>query len=147
MSEVRLEQRIAASPATVYRYLTEADRWRLWQGASADIDARPGGGFSMVMANGMQAAGAFMEVEPGRRVVFTWGWVGHPGIPPGSSIVEIDLRPDGDGTVLTLTHRDLSPDEVATHALGWRHYLPRLADAAVGVDPGPDPGPVRGAES
>jgi hypothetical protein len=27
------------------------------------------------------------------------------------------------------------------HEVGWRHYLPRLATAAEGRDPGPDPGP------
>ena len=141
MTEIRLEQRIAAPPATVYRYLTEADRWRLWQGASADLDARPGGLFSMVMPSGMRASGSYLEVEPGRRVVFTWGWEGHDGIPPGSTIVEIVLDADGDGTTLTLVHRDLPPDEVASHTMGWRHYLPRLALAAAGLDPGPDAGP------
>ena len=26
------------------------------------------------------------------------------------------------------------------HVTGWKHYLARLTTAAVGVDPGPDPG-------
>ena len=38
-------------------------------------------------------------------------------------------------------HRDLPKDQVAPHAHGWDHYLPRLAVAAGGGDPGPDNGP------
>jgi uncharacterized protein YndB with AHSA1/START domain len=95
----------------------------------------------MSMSNGMLASGRFVELVPHRRVVFTWGWEGHPTLPPGSSRVEIDLIPDGIGTLVRLTHRDLPPDEIAKHRSGWDHYLPRLAVAAEGGDPGPDPGP------
>jgi hypothetical protein len=42
------------------------------------------------------ASGRFAEIEPDRRIDFTWGWE-MPGNPvgPGSSMVEIDLIPDG----------------------------------------------------
>ncbi len=136
-----VEQRIDAPPSTVYAYLTDADRWSRWQGVSAVLDARVGGLFSMLMGNGMNARGEFVELVPERRVVFTWGWVDQPGIPPGSTIVEIDLIPEGSATVLVLTHRHVPDDEVASQSLGWTHYLPRLAGAAAGRDPGEDPGP------
>jgi uncharacterized protein YndB with AHSA1/START domain len=90
------------------------------------------------MSNGSSALGEFVELEPDRRVVFTWGWVGHPEVPPGSTIVEIDLVAEGAGTRLTLTHRGLPPEEVAIHAAGWDHYTGRLVLAAEGGDPGPD---------
>jgi uncharacterized protein YndB with AHSA1/START domain len=134
-------RRIEAPPPVVYSYLTDSDRWAAWQGAAATIEAAPGGQFSMRMGNGMEALGRFVELVPGRRVVFTWGWAGHPAVPPGSSTVEIDLVAEGGGTVLRLTHRGLPDDEVATHTAGWHHYLPRLAAAAAGAFPGPDPGP------
>jgi uncharacterized protein YndB with AHSA1/START domain len=85
------------------------------------------------------ARGEFREIDPPRRVVFTWGWEGHPAVPPGSSTVEIDLAPDGEGTLLRLTHRRLPDEEIEQHAHGWDHFLPRLATAAPGGDPGPDP--------
>jgi uncharacterized protein YndB with AHSA1/START domain len=140
-NEVRVERHIAASADRVYAYLTESDLWAKWQGESAVIDPRPGGGYRMSMGNGMRASGQFVELVPHRRVVFTWGWEGHPALPPGSSRVEIDLIPDGLGTLVRLTHRDLPPDEITKHRAGWDHYLPRLAAAAEGHDPGPDPGP------
>lgn len=141
MTDIVIEQRIGASPSTVYAYLTDADRWRRWQGVDATLDPRPGGIFSMLMGNGMNARGEFVELVPDRRVVFTWGWVDHPAIPPGSTVVEIDLRPDGGETVVVLTHRSVPDSEVPPQRIGWSHYLPRLALAASGRDPGQDPGP------
>lgn len=141
MTELVVEQRIAAPPSTVYRYLTESDNWKLWQGVEATIEARTGGIFSMLMGNGMNARGQFVELVPDTRVVFTWGWVDQPGIPPGSTTVEIALNPDGDGTLLVLTHRSVPDDEAAMQKMGWDHYLPRLAVVAAGGDPGYDPGP------
>jgi uncharacterized protein YndB with AHSA1/START domain len=141
MTEIQLQQRIGAPPATVYRYLTESGKWKLWQGTDAELDPVPGGVFSMVMGNGMNARGRFVELDPNRRVVFTWGWVDHPGIPPGSTTVEITLAAEGDGTLLTLTHISIPDDEAPIQEMGWNHYLPRLARAASGRDPEEDPGP------
>jgi hypothetical protein len=55
--------------------------------------------------------------------------------------VEIELRADGDATILVLTHGSLPDEEVPQQQMGWTHYLPRLAVAAAGGDPGQDPGP------
>ena len=141
MTDITLEQRIKAPPSIVYAYLTDADRWQRWQGVGATIDARVGGVFSMLMANGMNALGEFVELVPDRRVVFTWGWIGLPELPPGSTTVEIDLRPDGEETVLVLTHRSIPDGQAPSQRMGWTHYLPRLAMAAGGQDPGEDSGP------
>jgi len=136
-----VEKRIAAPPDTVYAYLTDAQRWARWQGVSATVQAKPGGAFVLTMANGLLASGRFIELVPDERVVFTWGWVDHPGLPPGSSTVRISLAPADPGTLLTLTHEGLPPAELPPHRAGWEHYVPRLAAAAEGLDPGPDGGP------
>jgi uncharacterized protein YndB with AHSA1/START domain len=141
LPSITVERRVAASPDVVYAYLTDSDRWARWQGETARIEPRPGGLFRMRMGNGQTARGQFVELVPGRKIVFTWGWIDNPTIPPGSTVVEIECLPDGDGTLIRLTHRDLPPDEVVPHRLGWSHYLPRLASLAEGADPGPDPGP------
>jgi hypothetical protein len=64
-----------------------------------------------------------------------------PELPPGSTIVEIDLEETGDGTLIRLTHRELPADQADVHRMGWAHYMERLARCAAGDDPGPDPGP------
>ncbi|HUG47003.1 MAG TPA: SRPBCC domain-containing protein [Candidatus Limnocylindria bacterium] len=141
MTDIVIEQRIRASVATVYTYLTDAELWKRWQGVDATLDARVGGVLSILMPNDMNARGEFVELVPDRRVVFTWGWVDQPGIPVGSTTVEIELRPDGAETVLVLTHRYVPDDQVALHRLGWAHYVPRLAQVASGLDAGEDSGP------
>jgi hypothetical protein len=44
------------------------------------------------------------------------------------------------GTRLSLRHEDLPNDELReSHRVAWETYLARLATAASGGDPGPDP--------
>ena len=94
--EIVVERHVHAPPHEVYRYLTESAYWARWQGVDATIEATPGGVFRMAMGSGLTARGQFVEFEPDRRVVFTWGWVDHPGVPPGSTSVEIELVPVAD---------------------------------------------------
>ena len=132
MAEIVVEQRVEAPPSAVYRYLTDSDRWTEWQGTSADLNARPGGIFSMVMGNGMNARGQFTELVEDERVGFTWGWVDRPGIPPGSTTETIELFAEDVGTRVVLTHADLPTDEMSEHLAGWQRHLPQLARAAEG---------------
>ena len=138
---VVVTQRIDAPPNVVYSYLTESAKWARWQGKDATVDATPGGIFVLKMPNGATARGQFVDLVPNERVVFTWGWVDQPGLPPGSSTVEIEISAEGSGALVTLTHRDLPDDETELHEIGWKHYLPRLTAIAEGSEPGPDPGP------
>lgn len=139
-SVVQREIRIQASPQTVFGFLTDPAKMVRWMGTQATFDPHPGGTYRVNITWGVCARGQVVEVVPYTRVVFTWGWEGDIfPVPPGASTVEITLEPDGNGTLVRLTHRDLPPDMPAVHSLGWQHYLPRLAIAAAGGDPGPDP--------
>lgn len=51
----------------------------------------------------------------------------------------IDLAPDGDDTVVTLTHSGLPGGSGDEHSKGWAHYLDRLIVVVGGGDPGVDP--------
>jgi hypothetical protein len=64
---------------------------------------------------------------------------GNASMPPGATEVEFTLTPIRDGTRLRLVHRSLPPGQAQVHATGWQHFLSRLASAAAGRDPGPDP--------
>jgi uncharacterized protein YndB with AHSA1/START domain len=130
VTEIVVEQRIKAPAPNVYRFLVTSDAWLQSPVESAELDATPGGIFSLVMPDGMNARGQFTELVPDERLEFTWGWVDRPGIPPGSTVVSIVLTAEDDGTLLTLTHRNLPADEAPTHLEGWRHMLPSLAGAA-----------------
>ena len=136
-----LELRIEASPETVFEFFIDPEKMTRWKGSSAELDPRPGGLYRVGgIGGGAVAVGEYVELEPPHRVVFTWGWEGDEEVPPGSSTVEITLTPDGDATLLRLVHRDLPAGQGAKHVEGWQHFVPRLALAAAGKDPGVDPG-------
>jgi uncharacterized protein YndB with AHSA1/START domain len=140
--EVTQEVVIGAPPDTVFPYFTDPERMVRWMGTEADIDARPGGAYRILVAGRFAAAGEFVEIDPPRRVVFTWGWEGEGNaVPPGASTIEVTLIPQDEGTRVVLVHRDLPEDSRGPHAHGWQHYMPRLAIAASGGDAGPDHGP------
>ena len=141
MSDVVVTRVIAASPATVFSFFTDVDRWISWQGVDGEVDARPGGVFRIRMPGAEVASGRFVEVVPDRRIVFTWGWEGEaPPVPPGATTVVVELESAEAGTLLRLTHSGLASPPVAEHHReGWELYLERLRVRAEGGDPGPVP--------
>jgi uncharacterized protein YndB with AHSA1/START domain len=140
VTEVVVTRVIAASPATVFSFFTDIERWTSWQGVDGEIDLRPGGVFRVRMPGAQVASGRVVEAIPEQRLVFTWGWEGAASpLPPGATTVVIELEPDGAGTLLRLTHTELAPPPVAEHhRAGWERYLERLRVRAQGGDPGPD---------
>src|SRR3954466_3724184 len=145
---VQREIRIDAAPSAVFEFLIDPAKMVRWMGTEAVLDPRPGGDYGVNINGRERVKGEVVEIVPDRSLVFTWGWEGEVlPVPPGKSTVEISLEPDGDGTLLRLTHRDLPQDMHAFHRLGWQQALPRLAIAAAGGDPGPDPltSPVKAA--
>jgi len=109
-----------------------------WMGQHAVLTPVPGGAFE-VDINGVPVRGQYLEIDPPRRVLVSWGVAGNASMPPGSTEVEFTLTPIQEGTRLRLVHRSLPPGQAQVHATGWQHFLPRLASAAAGHDPGPDP--------
>jgi uncharacterized protein YndB with AHSA1/START domain len=137
---VIVERRIAARPETVFSFFTDRDKWLSWMGQDGEFSFVPGGAYRTRVNGDNIAEGRFVEIDPPKRLVFTWGWAeGEMPVPPGSSTVEITLEPVPEGTLLRLVHRDLpSPEACAAHKEGWTHYVERLAVVASGGDPGPD---------
>jgi len=137
---VEREIEIAATPETVWELLTVPEEVTRWMGRAATFDLRPGGAYRVEVLAGSTASGEFVVIDRPRRLVYTWGWEDDASpVPPGSSTVEFELVAHGEGTLLRLRHHDLpGGGAAASHRRGWDHYLPRLAVAAGGGDPGTD---------
>lgn len=129
---------IAAPVEEVFRHLTETEAMLTWMGRRAVLEPEAGGRFELDI-NNFPVRGNFLVVEPPHRVVVSWGVAGNEEVPPGSTRVEFTLTATSDGTRLRLVHSDLPESYAPQHAEGWGHFLPRLAIAAAGDDPGPDP--------
>ena len=48
----------------------------------ATLEPVPGGVYRVSMRDGVEAAGEFVEVDPPRRLVFTWGWTQDHAVRP-----------------------------------------------------------------
>jgi uncharacterized protein YndB with AHSA1/START domain len=130
--QIEHEIRIEAPPGVVFTYLTDAGKHVRWLGTEATLDPVPGGVYRCVMDSYATVSGNYVAVEEPRdgspgRVAFTWGFEGNPGVPPGSSTVEITLTGDGDGTLLRLVHTGLAHPALAPHDEGWTKNLAALA--------------------
>ena len=137
---VRREQHVPAPPAAVFALLTDPEKILRWMGTEAQVEPQPGGLYLVNVTGARFARGSFREVVPVHRLAYSWGFDGSEVVSPGSSLVEIDLIEQPDGTLLRLTHTGLpNAEQCAAHAEGWAHYLGRLAEVAAGRDPGPDP--------
>ena len=136
---VRREIQVAAPPSTVFAFLTDPEKILRWMGTEATVDPHPGGIYLVNVGGKGVARGSFTEVIPVHRLAYSFGWEGRENVPPGSSLIEIDLLDRDGGTLLRMAHSGL-PDaqECASHEEGWTHYLERLGVAAAGGDPGPD---------
>ena len=134
----RTEIDIAAPVEAVFRHLTDPAAMVRWMGQYAVLEPAPGGTFS-VDINGVPVRGRYLAVEPPGRVVVSWGVAGSDDLPPGATEVEFTLDATPTGTRLRVEHRTLPEAQQPDHDTGWRHFLARLAEAAAGRNPGPDP--------
>ena len=128
-------RRLKAPPAKVYAAWTDPQKIIRWFGRSdakpdsfhAEVDARIGGRFRVSFSTTeeyYEVDGVYREVVPNERLVFSWAW--H-STPERQSQVTVALKPDGDGTLLTVLHEQLF-DQAARdgHERGWIGALDKL---------------------
>jgi uncharacterized protein YndB with AHSA1/START domain len=139
MEAIQREMTIDADAATVFAFFTDPDRLIRWIGVTAELEPQAGGIMLVEVHPGRVAHGEFKEVVPVTRLAYTFGWEGDQSVPPGSSLIEVDLIPKNGSTMVRFTHTGLPPEQAPGHREGWDHFLDRLAIAATGADPGPDP--------
>lgn len=131
-----LKRRLAAPPALVFDAWTLPRHLANWFGPRearlatirADMDVRAGGRFRISFSSEdgefHEVGGVYREVVANERLVFTWAW--HT-TPERESLVSVIIEPDGEGTMLTLTHERFF-DEAARdgHRYGWGGALDKL---------------------
>ena len=83
----------------VFRHLTDPAAMIRWMGQHATLEPVAGGAFE-VDINGVPVRGRYLEIDPPRRVVVSWGVAGNTELPPGATEVEFTLTPTPAGTHL-----------------------------------------------
>jgi uncharacterized protein YndB with AHSA1/START domain len=119
---------IDAPPQDVFAFFIEPEKIARWLADLVEVDPRPGGRVALDI-RGTPVRGEYVEIDPGRRLVLSWGHAGSDRLPPGSSRVEVTFTAQGAGTRVTLAHLDLPESERDSHRRGWGVLLPLLAVA------------------
>lgn len=128
-----VEQQVDADPDRVFAAFTSADELARWwwphiPDTTYAIDGRAGGTYEIrSAAAGIGVRGELLDLEPPRLIRMTWTWMDE-GVSGDTDEVRIGFTPDGDGTLITVTH-ELSPTSGDGDDLGqgWRDVLARLA--------------------
>jgi uncharacterized protein YndB with AHSA1/START domain len=129
-----IKRRFKASPAKVFAAWTDPEKIKRWMGpgeivtVGAESDPRAGGRYLIMMRSPTgephDVGGVYREIVADEKLVFTWVW---KSAPERESLVTVVLKPDGDGTLLTLTHEQFA-DEAARdgHRQGWNGAFDKL---------------------
>ena len=131
-----LQRHYPVAPEKVWRAWTDAQALKHWFGpggpqkvALAELDLRVGGCFRLAFGgadgNEHEAAGVYKEVQPHRRLVFTWCW--PRTTPDRVSQITILLRAQRGGTDMEFRQEQFF-DEAARdgHLRGWSESLVKL---------------------
>jgi uncharacterized protein YndB with AHSA1/START domain len=137
-SVLRLSRTFRAARERVFGAFTDVKQLKQWWGPKgfslpeAELDARPGGRYRLHMlspeGNSYVLSGAFVELRPPERMVYTWVW--EQGDNAGvEMLVTLEFRDLGGATELIVTHERL-PSVAArdAHAGGWSSSLDRLEE-------------------
>ena len=135
---VRIERTFQAPAARVFDAWTSEEvmrRWwqaeHGWETSAAEVDLRVGGAVRVVMRDPSQdveygGGGLYTEIEPPRRLAFTWIWDGDTR----RTLIEIDFEETGGATTVRFSHSGLWDEEaVRSHEGGWGRILDRLGRA------------------
>ncbi len=132
-STITIARTVAATPERVFAAWTDAERLAAWWwpqlgGTTYDVDARLGGRFRIHSSGiGATVTGVYTEVEPPRRLVFTWSWEDE-GEPEAvvEDIVVVTFEPDDGGTLVTVAHTSVAHVPEGGAEQGWNDVMDRL---------------------
>lgn len=131
--ELRFERRLRHSPERVWRLLTTPEGLAGWL-AEAVIEPREGGRMDLHFTHPPSEQFCDPDMFRQSNRVVTWSpfdLFEHTF--DGTTLVRWELRPDGDGTHLTLIHRLPASEQQLHQTLsGWHHHMEGFEDAVVG---------------
>jgi uncharacterized protein YndB with AHSA1/START domain len=140
--------RIDASPAVVYEVVSSPEHIAQWWTDEADFEPTPGASGALIwreraVTRPFAVQLTVVEAVPGERFSFRWVYPeGETPTPQNSMLVTFQLRPDGKGTLLTLTEEGMREQgwEAAkldeyyrSHDDGWTRHLADLATYVAGL--------------
>lgn len=132
---VEIRRTFAAPRQRVFEAWTEPDALKRWAAPGpletpvAEVDLRVGGRYRIHMrgpdGKEHRVVGVYREVDPPRRLVYTWTWETNPDVT--DSVVTVEFHERGEATEVVLRHAGLpSEDSRRRHGEGWIGCLQKL---------------------
>jgi uncharacterized protein YndB with AHSA1/START domain len=118
---VRMEDNFDTDAKDLWSAVTDPQRLARWV-AQVDGDLRLGGAFRATFTSGWEGPGRIDVCEPPRRLQVTMS----PGR-DDQTVIEAEVIPEGDQTLLVVEERGLPLDEAAAHGAGWQAHIEDLA--------------------
>jgi uncharacterized protein YndB with AHSA1/START domain len=137
---IRIERTFRARAEEVFEAWTSVEvlrRWwhaeHDWETPHAELDLRVGGAIRITMRDPSRGqdhggGGRFTEIDPPRRLAFTWTWDDDPLAP---QLIEVEFTDHGDHTVVVLTNSGVPAEAEDDHVCGWQNSFDNL-EAALG---------------
>ena len=134
---LEIKRLIKAPRDRVYAAWTDPAQLKQWFGPEnvqtreLVADARVGGKFRWDLTNSegvkMTCRGEYRELQPSKKIVFTWQWEDDEDWENHVSIVTVELYDRDGDTELRLTHEQLPNEESRDgHTRGWNSALDKL---------------------
>ncbi len=132
---LRFVRELRHSPEKVWRALTEEEHLAAWFPTTIEGPQRAGAALAFRHRDHdlPVVTGEMIACEPPRLLEFTWGFSGDPRDTPEHS--RFELRPAGDGCVLTFTTTYDAVGKSARDAAGWHACLDALEGHLAGESP------------
>jgi uncharacterized protein YndB with AHSA1/START domain len=133
---LHLEKPLAASPERAFEACVEPRQLAEWWGPAGftvlelDLDVRQGGWYRITMqppeGEAFHLRGVFREVDPPRRLVYTFDWE-EPDPDDRETVVTLSFLEHPGGTGVVLDQGPFATEaRRALHETGWTETLDRL---------------------
>lgn len=113
---VTREIELPASPEEVWGQVADSDQLGDWLEADVELEVRPGGSGTFRFADGELRRAMVRDVEPGRRLAFTW-WPLTGDDVGRATTVTITIEPSDDGSRLRLVESQAARTRAAATAV------------------------------
>lgn len=134
---LELRRTFQAARDRVFRAWTTPEEMKRWKAPGdrtapvIEVDLRVGGAYRVHMrapdGSEVRLVGVYREVDPPKKLVYTWRWETSPEM--GETLVTVEFLERGGATEVVLKHEQFGSDEARDlHTQGWRGCFDKLAE-------------------
>jgi uncharacterized protein YndB with AHSA1/START domain len=125
---LEFERRLSHPPEIVWQAITEPKELEEWYLTKVQIDGRQGGRIEFWSGpTRVHVTGSILVWDPPHVFEHEWNVEPSNGFPKGEkATIRWEIQPDGNASILKMTHRNLTPGTARVFSSGAHAFLDRL---------------------